>query len=165
MSDEAKAFMAIGESFAKHETVKHSSHEYVRDTVHVNLVEGFNSGVRRTIAGVFHHISPQHADLYFDEIGFAGPSASCLEVRFGKLGTAGKSCERSGRGCRRRCNCRLSFGPQRGVRCAEAPMAASSSNQPLLSLVDKGRVLLGTVLVPTPNRGSRFAICRDTVAP
>ncbi|RWQ69345.1 MAG: hypothetical protein EOS85_29295 [Mesorhizobium sp.] len=35
MSDEAKAFMAIGESFAKHETVKHSSHEYVRDTVHV----------------------------------------------------------------------------------------------------------------------------------
>jgi hypothetical protein len=30
----------------------------------------FNSRVRRTIAGVFHHISPQHADLYFHEIGF-----------------------------------------------------------------------------------------------
>ncbi|MER8542269.1 IS1595 family transposase [Mesorhizobium sp. M1334] len=70
MSDEAKAFTAIGESFASHETVKHSSHEYVRDTVHVNSVEGFNSRVRRTIAGVFHHISPQHADLYFHEIGF-----------------------------------------------------------------------------------------------
>ena len=70
MSDEAKAFMAIGESFAKHETVKHSSREYVRDAVHVNSVEGFNSRVRRTIAGVFHHISPQHADLYFHEIGF-----------------------------------------------------------------------------------------------
>lgn len=25
-------------------------------------MEGFNSRVRRTIAGVFHHISPQHAD-------------------------------------------------------------------------------------------------------
>ncbi|MES0170835.1 IS1595 family transposase [Mesorhizobium sp. M0027] len=70
MSDEAKAFTAIGESFASHETVKHSSREYVRDTVHVNSVEGFNSRVRRTIAGVFHHISPQHADLYFHEIGF-----------------------------------------------------------------------------------------------
>jgi hypothetical protein len=70
MSDEAKAFMAIGESFAKHETVKHSSGEYVRDAIHVNSVEGFNSRVRRTIAGVFHHISPQHADLYFHEIGF-----------------------------------------------------------------------------------------------
>jgi hypothetical protein len=62
--------MAIGESFAKHETVKHSGGEYVRDAVHVNSVEGFNSRVRRTIAAVFHHISPQHADLYFHEIGF-----------------------------------------------------------------------------------------------
>lgn len=31
---------------------------------------GANSGIRRTIAGAFHHISPQHADLYFREIGF-----------------------------------------------------------------------------------------------
>jgi transposase-like protein len=70
MSDEAKAFMAIGESFAGHETVNHSCREYVRDAVHVNSVEGFNSRIRRTIAGVFHHISPQHADLYFHEMGF-----------------------------------------------------------------------------------------------
>ncbi len=58
------------ESFAAHETVNHSSREYVRDTVHVNSVEGFNARVRRTIAGVFHHISPELADLYFHEIGF-----------------------------------------------------------------------------------------------
>jgi len=70
ISDEAKAFMAVGESFATHETVNHSSREYVRDAVHVNSVEGFNARVRRTIAGVFHHISPEHADLYFHEIGF-----------------------------------------------------------------------------------------------
>jgi transposase-like protein len=70
MSDGAKAFMAIGESFADHETVRHSSGEYVRDAAHVNSVEGFNSRIRRTIAGVFHHISPQHADLHFHEIGF-----------------------------------------------------------------------------------------------
>ncbi|MBP1847335.1 transposase-like protein [Rhizobium petrolearium] len=70
MSDEAKAFVAVGESFAAHETVNHSSREYVRDSVHVNSVEGFNARVRRTIAGVFHHISPELADLYFHEIGF-----------------------------------------------------------------------------------------------
>jgi transposase-like protein len=70
MSDEAKPFMAIGESFAAHETVNQSSREYVRDAVHVNSVEGFNARVRRTIAGVFHHISPELADLYFHEIGF-----------------------------------------------------------------------------------------------
>jgi hypothetical protein len=70
MSDEATAFIALGENYAGHETVKHSSREYVRDAVHVHSVEGFNSRVRRTIAGVVHHISPQHADLYFHEIGF-----------------------------------------------------------------------------------------------
>jgi hypothetical protein len=37
---------------------------------HANSVEGFNLRMQRTVAGVFHHISPQHADLYFHEIGF-----------------------------------------------------------------------------------------------
>ncbi|QPC95457.1 IS1595 family transposase [Mesorhizobium sp. INR15] len=65
-----RAAEAIGEGFTDHETVNHSSREYVRDAVHVNSVEGFNSRIRRTIAGVFPHISPQHADLYFHEMGF-----------------------------------------------------------------------------------------------
>nr|WP_245424657.1 MULTISPECIES: transposase [Rhizobium] len=64
-----EAFMAIGKSFATHENVKHSSREFVRDAAHVNSVGGFKSRVRRTIAGVFHHISPQHA-LSCHEIGF-----------------------------------------------------------------------------------------------
>ncbi|ARM91309.1 IS1595 family insertion sequence transposase domain-containing protein (plasmid) [Rhizobium sp. CIAT894] len=62
-----EAFMAIGKSFATHENVKHSSREFVQVAVH--SVGGFKSRVRRTIAGVFHHISPQHA-LSFHEIGF-----------------------------------------------------------------------------------------------
>ncbi|WP_065375623.1 IS1595-like element ISRm32 family transposase, partial [Ensifer adhaerens] len=40
MSDEATAFIALGENYARHDTVKHSSREYVRDAVHVNSVEG-----------------------------------------------------------------------------------------------------------------------------
>jgi hypothetical protein len=70
MSYEWKGFMAVGQSFSAHETVRHSKGEYVRGAVHANSAEGFNSRVRRTVAGVFHHISPQHADLYFHEIGF-----------------------------------------------------------------------------------------------
>lgn len=70
MSDEWKAFVAIGSAFAAHDTVRHSQREYVRGGVHANSAEGFNDRVRRTIAGVFHHISPDHADLYFGEIGF-----------------------------------------------------------------------------------------------
>ena len=41
-----------------------------RGSVHANSVKGFNLRVQRTVAGVFHHISPEHADLYFHEIGF-----------------------------------------------------------------------------------------------
>jgi hypothetical protein len=70
MSDEWKAFVAVGQSFAAHETIQHGRREYVRGPVHANSVEGFNLRVQRTVAGVFHHISPEHADLYFHEIGF-----------------------------------------------------------------------------------------------
>ena len=44
----------------------------VGDIVKRNLdaKAGFSSQVRRTVIGVFHHISPEHADLYFGEIGF-----------------------------------------------------------------------------------------------
>ncbi|OBQ83732.1 hypothetical protein A9K71_23190 [Mesorhizobium sp. WSM3873] len=59
MSDEWKAFMAVGESVAKHVTLKLSSGEDVRDAVHVNSVEGFNARVRGPFAGVFHHIGPE----------------------------------------------------------------------------------------------------------
>jgi transposase-like protein len=70
MSDGWTAFMSVGEAFAAHDTVRHSDREYARGEVHANSVEGFNDRVRRTVAGVFHHISPQHADLYFNEVGF-----------------------------------------------------------------------------------------------
>jgi hypothetical protein len=70
MSDEWKSFLSIGEAFAAHDTVRHSDREYVRGLVHANSAEGFNDRVRRAVAGVFHHISPQHADLYFNEVGF-----------------------------------------------------------------------------------------------
>lgn len=70
MSDEWKAFVSIGEAFAAHDTVRHSDREYARGFVHANSVEGFNDRVRRTVAGVFHHISPHHADLHFNEVGF-----------------------------------------------------------------------------------------------
>ena len=70
MSDEWKSFISIGEAFAAHDTIRHSEREYARGFVHANSAESFNDRVRRTIAGVFHHISPEHADLNFNEVGF-----------------------------------------------------------------------------------------------
>jgi hypothetical protein len=55
---------------ADHDTVVHSNQEYVRGIVHSNSVEGFNVRIRRTVAGVFHHIDPKHYDGYFDEMAF-----------------------------------------------------------------------------------------------
>ena len=84
MSDEWKSFVSIGQAFAAHDTVRHSEREYARGPVHANSAEGFNDRVRRTVAGVFHHISPRPADLYFNEIGFrwsqrVWPGARCAE--------------------------------------------------------------------------------------
>ena len=65
-----EVIVSVGEAFAAHDTVRHSEREYARGFVHANSAESFNDRVRRTIAGVFHHISPEHADLYFNEVGF-----------------------------------------------------------------------------------------------
>lgn len=70
ISDEWKSFVALGHNFGAHQTVRHSMREYARGDIHANSAEGFNSRVRRTVAGVFHHISREHADLYLHEIGF-----------------------------------------------------------------------------------------------
>jgi ISXO2-like transposase domain len=52
MSDEWRAFVAVGQSFAAHDTVQHSRQEYVRGNVHANSAEGFNSRVQRTVLSV-----------------------------------------------------------------------------------------------------------------
>ena len=70
MSDEWKSFMSVGDAFAAHDTVRHCDREYARGAVQANAVEGFNDRIRRTVAGVFQHISPHLASLYFNEIGF-----------------------------------------------------------------------------------------------
>jgi hypothetical protein len=70
MSDEWKSFLSAGQGFVAHDTVCHSRKDFVRGIVHVNSAEGFSDRVRRTVVGVFHHISADHANLYFNEIGF-----------------------------------------------------------------------------------------------
>jgi hypothetical protein len=70
MSDEWKSFMSAGQGFLAHDTVCHSRKDFVRGIVHANSAEGFSDRVRRTVVGVFHHISTDHANLYFNEIGF-----------------------------------------------------------------------------------------------
>jgi hypothetical protein len=134
---------AVGQNFAAHETVQHARREYVRGPVHANSVEGFNLRVQRTVAGVFHHISSEHADLYFHEIGFRW-SQHIAEGEVSRRTPArpvGKSPEPCGHGCRRRSSCRRSSAPLSGERCASPASAVSPSNPLSLPLLDKSGVV------------------------
>jgi transposase-like protein len=76
MTDEARAFTAVGWNFASHGTVKHSDDEYVRyedngrRVVTTNTVEGFFSIIKRGVYGVYQHVSEAHLHRYLAEFDF-----------------------------------------------------------------------------------------------
>ncbi|MDE0152266.1 MAG: IS1595 family transposase [Gammaproteobacteria bacterium] len=66
-TDDATAYSSLP---YKHESVKHSVGEYVKDQVHTNGVESFWSTLKRAHKGTFHQFSPKHLNRYVQE--FAG---------------------------------------------------------------------------------------------
>ncbi|MXY32702.1 MAG: IS1595 family transposase, partial [Boseongicola sp. SB0664_bin_43] len=66
-TDEASHY--IGLPYA-HESVRHSTGEYVRGMAHTNGMESFWSMLKRGHKGTFHKLSPKHLDRYVTE--FAG---------------------------------------------------------------------------------------------
>ena len=54
----------------RHESVKHSVGEYVRDKAHTNGIESFWALLKRGYHGTYHQMSPQHLHRYVAE--FAG---------------------------------------------------------------------------------------------
>ena len=114
MSDEWKAFVSLGTAFAAHYTVHHKAREYARGPVHINSAEGFNDRVRRTVSGVFHHISPHLADLYFNEIGF----------RWSQRVVTGQAPRRTRKGRQ----VTKTLGPECHPLCSSQPCSASQSD-------------------------------------
>ena len=71
MTDEASGYRGIGKEFAGgRETMRHSTHEYVRGDVHTNSIEGFFGMVRRGLDGIYHSVSHQHLHRYLSEFEF-----------------------------------------------------------------------------------------------
>jgi len=70
MTDELNPYRKIGRAFARHDTVTHSRHEYVRGLVTTNTVEGFFSLLKRGLIGTFHHVSHKHLHRYLSEFEF-----------------------------------------------------------------------------------------------
>ena len=71
-TDDATAYNSLSNLLNgyRHESVKHSVSEYVRDQAHTNGIESFWSMLKRAHKGTFHNISPKHLGRYVEE--FAG---------------------------------------------------------------------------------------------
>jgi transposase-like protein len=70
VTDSARVYDQIGQTFPSHQSVNHSEHEYVRGNVHTNTVEGFFSQMKRSIDGTHHHVSADHLHRYVAEFDF-----------------------------------------------------------------------------------------------
>jgi transposase-like protein len=74
MTDEGTWYNPLGETFASHDTVKHSAKEYVRYSqpyvIHTNTVEGYYSIFKRGMKGVYQHRSEKHLHRYLAEFDF-----------------------------------------------------------------------------------------------
>ena len=64
-TDDARAYG--GMAGVKHEAVKHSVSEYVRDMAHTNGIESFWSMLKRGYHGVYHKMSKKHLQRYVNE--------------------------------------------------------------------------------------------------
>ena len=69
-TDDFEAYKGIEDEATKHETVNHSTEEYVRGDVHTNSVEGAFSLFKRSIVGAYHQVSAKHLPAYLDEFEF-----------------------------------------------------------------------------------------------
>ena len=61
-TDEARAYRGL----PRHESVSHSTGEYVRDGVHTNGIESLWSTLKRAHKGVYHRLSAKHLQRYVD---------------------------------------------------------------------------------------------------
>lgn len=69
-TDEAAYYRPGGRQFARHDSVNHSSGEYVRGAATTNLVEGYFSLFKRAMIGTFHKVGSQHLRRYCTEFDF-----------------------------------------------------------------------------------------------
>ena len=69
-TDESRLYTEIGETFQRHDTVKHTAGEYVRywhGVVHTNSAEGYFSIFKRGMRGVYQHCKEKHLHRYLAE--------------------------------------------------------------------------------------------------
>ena len=66
-TDDHRAYNAIKKMPHHHETVSHSTKEYVNGMAHTNGIESFWALMKRGYHGTYHHWSAKHLDRYVRE--------------------------------------------------------------------------------------------------
>lgn len=69
-TDESRLYTDVAANFESHETVHHTSKEYVRGDVHTNTIEGVFSIFKRGMKGVYQHCDEKHLHRYLAEFDF-----------------------------------------------------------------------------------------------
>lgn len=69
-TDESRLYTRLGGRFADHQTVHHSSGEYVRGVVHTNTIENVFSVFKRGMKGTYQHCAEKHLHRYLAEFDF-----------------------------------------------------------------------------------------------
>lgn len=71
ITDDFSAYIGIGSEYGGgHESVSHSTREYVRGDVHTNTAESSFALIKRGIMGVYHNVSREHLHRYLWQFDF-----------------------------------------------------------------------------------------------
>ncbi len=69
-SDQWQAYKTLGRRGYKHSVVNHLTQQYVAGLTHTQNIENIWSQLKRSIYGIYHHVSPKHLQKYCSETEF-----------------------------------------------------------------------------------------------
>jgi transposase-like protein len=81
-TDEAYGYQRLGDKFP-HDSVRHSTGEYVRGEVHTANIDSFWALLKRGVIGTYHHVSKKYLPLYLNEFSFRHNNRNEADI-FGK---------------------------------------------------------------------------------
>lgn len=70
ITDEHPVYNTLVKRGYTHDSVTHSTGEYVKGSIHTNSIEGFWSQIKRSLNGTHHVVSPKYLSLYLAEFAF-----------------------------------------------------------------------------------------------
>jgi transposase-like protein len=79
-TDESRLYAGSLHHVRRHETVKHSAKEYVREDVTTNTVESYFSVFKRGMRGTYQHCAEKHLHRYLAEFDFRYNNRAALGV-------------------------------------------------------------------------------------